>query len=190
MAYTHEIVRTTHGRGRSLKGYGRVAVLGLVIGATIGCDRATKNLAEARLAGAPPRSFLTDTVRLEYAENTGGFLSLGADLPLWARAGLFTVGTGVALAVIPLLALRLGSRAHALMGLGLIWAGGASNLVDRVSRGSVVDFLNVGIGPVRTGVFNVADLAITVGALVVALGWGPGVRGPRLPATRRTAGER
>jgi signal peptidase II len=55
------------------------------------------------------------------------------------------------------------------LGLALFVAGGASNWIDRVARGSVVDFLNVGVGPVRTGVFNVADVAIMLGAGVVVL---------------------
>jgi signal peptidase II len=49
-------------------------------------------------------------------------------------------------------------------------AGGVSNWVDRLVQGSVVDFLNVGIGPVRTGVFNVADMAIMLGAVLIAFG--------------------
>jgi len=56
------------------------------------------------------------------------------------------------------------------LGLALFVAGGLSNWMDRVTQGRVVDFLNVGVGPLRTGVFNVADLAIMVGALVFA--WG------------------
>ena len=42
-------------------------------------------------------------------------------------------------------------------------AGGLSNLVDRIAMGSVIDFLNIGIGPIRTGIFNVADVAIMAG---------------------------
>jgi signal peptidase II len=52
----------------------------------------------------------------------------------------------------------------ALLGLTLLIAGGASNWIDRAMRGSVVDFMNVGVGPVRTGIFNAADLAILCGA--------------------------
>ena len=48
-------------------------------------------------------------------------------------------------------------------GLLLFVAGGISNLVDRIAMGSVIDFLNVGIGPIRTGIFNVADVAILAG---------------------------
>jgi signal peptidase II len=47
-----------------------------------------------------------------------------------------------------------------------------SNLADRVARGSVIDFMNVGVGSVRTGIFNVADAAIMLGvALVVVAGF-------------------
>jgi hypothetical protein len=55
------------------------------------------------------------------------------------------------------------------LGLALFVAGGASNWIDRVTRGRVVDFLNVGVGPVRTGAFNVADVAIMLGAGVIVI---------------------
>jgi signal peptidase II len=65
-------------------------------------------------------------------------------------------------------AVRWRVRGAALMGLTLFVAGGASNWIDRVASGFVVDFLNVGIGPVvRTGIFNVADMAIMLGAAVM-----------------------
>jgi len=54
-----------------------------------------------------------------------------------------------------------------LIGLSLVWAGGASNWVDRVARGSVVDFLNVEFGALRTGIFNVADAAVMLGACIL-----------------------
>jgi signal peptidase II len=148
----------------------RWLVLAAAALATIGCDRATKHAATVLLAGEPDRSYLADTVRLGYTENTGGFLSLGADLPRPARTAVFTIATGFALLV--LLALAVRDRFAGLSGVGLVLfvAGGASNWIDRVLSGSVVDFLNVGIGPLRTGVFNVADVAIMVGAGIVAFG--------------------
>jgi len=60
----------------------------------------------------------------------------------------------------------------------LFVAGGASNWIDRVARGSVVDFLNVGVGPVRTGIFNVADVAIMLGAAVMLIAEIRAVRRP------------
>jgi hypothetical protein len=66
----------------------------IAVGATIGCDRVTKHVAATTLAEAPSRSFLAATIRLEYGENTGAFLGLGADWPLAVRQAVFGVGTG------------------------------------------------------------------------------------------------
>ena len=137
---------------------------------TIGCDRVTKHAATALLAGEPDRSYLADIVRLGYAENTGGFLSLGAEWSRSARTAVFTVATGFVLLALVLIAIRDRFAGLSTVGLVLFVAGGASNWIDRVLRGSVVDFLNVGVGPLRTGVFNIADVAIMVGAGLVALG--------------------
>ena len=138
--------------------------------ATIGCDRVTKHAASVMLNGEPGRSYMADTVRLGYVENTGGFLSLGADLPPVVRTAVFSIATG--LAFIALIAIAVHKKHDSLPALGLVLflAGGSSNWIDRIGRGRVVDFLNIGIGPVRTGVFNVADVAIMVGAGLFVLG--------------------
>jgi signal peptidase II len=136
--------------------------------ATIGCDRVTKHFAAVSLSEVPPQSFMMDTVRLEYAENSGAFLSLGAHWPTKVRTGLFTVGTAIFLLAVVLAAARGRWSGPDLVGTALFVAGGASNLVDRVIRGSVIDFMNVGIGPLRTGIFNIADMAIMLGAAMVA----------------------
>ncbi len=142
-------------------------VLLLAITATISCDRITKHVAVSTLAGNPGRSFLADTLRLQYAENAGAFLSLGAEWPPRTRIAVFGVGNGL---------LLMRARDHrnptawpwpALLGVALFAAGGVSNLLDRILYGSVIDFMNVGIGPLRTGIFNVADMAVMLGATIV-----------------------
>jgi signal peptidase II len=149
----------------------RLALLGVVL-ATVGCDRVTKHAATTMLAGGTGYSYLVDTVRLGYVENTGGFLSLGAGLPDVLRAAIFTGATGVMLFGLSILAVRRTWAGLPALGLTLFVAGGASNWIDRVANGSVVDFLNVGVGPLRTGVFNVADVAIMLGAgLFVLAEW-------------------
>jgi signal peptidase II len=56
--------------------------------------------------------------------------------------------------------------------LSLVCAGGIGNLIDRFSWGYVRDFLNVGLGPIRTGIFNVADAAMMAGCfLVLFISW-------------------
>ena len=137
---------------------------------TIGCDRVTKRMAVETLAGLPGRSYLADTVRLEYAENTGGFLSLGAGLSPSGRTAIFVVVSGLMLAGIGVAVLRHRLDRWSMLGGALFFAGGASNWFDRVIHGRVVDFLNVGAGPLRTGIFNVADVAIMAGLGFVLLG--------------------
>jgi signal peptidase II len=141
----------------------------VVVASTIGCDQVSKHIASTRLIDSPARSYLGDSVRLQYAENTGGFLSLGAGLPSWARTAVFSIGTAVLLIVYVVAAFKRPFGHPALLGLCLLFAGGASNLVDRIIHGRVVDFLNVGIGPVRTGIFNVADVAVMLGVALFLL---------------------
>jgi signal peptidase II len=144
----------------------QVALLTAMAG-TIGCDRVTKHIATEVLAGAPARSFFGDTLRLDYARNPGAFLGMGANWPPEWRAALFTAAAFIGLGVVVGLGRHLRHNPAGLVGLTLFAAGSLSNLVDRVAYGSVVDFLNVGIGPVRTGIFNVADVAILAGAALV-----------------------
>src|SRR5215471_13217661 len=148
----------------------RWIIVAALFAATIGCDRVTKLVATEHLAGAAPRSFLADTVRLAYAENRGGFLSLGENLPAPARTAVFTVATGVALLLLVFSLWRAGWQSWRTAGLALFIAGGLSNWFDRLIDGRVVDFLNVGVGWLRTGVFNVADMAVMLGVLLFALG--------------------
>jgi signal peptidase II len=152
-----------------VKKAGRLLALVLVL-MTIGCDRVTKHLAVTHLADSAPRSYLADTVRFEYAENSGAFLSIGSSLPDSLRTAVLQVGVGLALVAMIVLALCQRWRGLALLGASLTFAGGVSNLVDRIARDRVVDFLNVGIGSLRTGIFNVADVAVLVGISLILAG--------------------
>ena len=142
-------------------------MLCLLLAATAGCDRVTKHFALTTLAGMPGQSYLGDTIRLDYYENTGGFLSAGATWHPRVRTAVFQLANGLFLFGTLILAVRYQWTRLAGAGLVLFVAGGMSNLVDRVAMGSVIDFMNVGIGPVRTGIFNVADVAIMAGVVLL-----------------------
>ena len=118
-------------------------------------------------------SYFHDAVRIGYIENTGAFLGFGGVLPENLRFLLFTVLVAVLLMCL-FLYLIFSSMLNTIpiIGFSLILGGGASNLYDRlVNAGAVVDFLNLGIGPVRTGVFNMADMAIMTGVALVLLAY-------------------
>jgi len=68
--------------------------------------------------------------------------------------------------------------------LALLAGGGTSNLLDRLLYdGRVTDFLNVGIGSLRTGIFNLADMAIMAGALLLVLKKRASAAGPSPPSS-------
>ena len=131
----------------------------------VGCDQVTKYTAKHYLEGQRSFSYLWDMFRLGYAENTGAFLSLGSGLPDTVRTLIFTGLAGVFLVFFAIYLLRTKEISRLAMIAGsLIVAGGIGNLIDRIfNDGAVIDFLNVGIGNLRTGIFNVADMSIMAG---------------------------
>jgi len=141
----------------------------LILPLCIGCDQATKNIATQMLKDSAPRSFLADTVRLEYALNPGGFLSLGSKMPEELRKWVFiALNSCMLLGLCAFLILKRGVSFALFASIAFILAGGIGNLIDRVWHGGLVtDFINIGIGPIRTGVFNVADMAATCGVIVI-----------------------
>lgn len=143
----------------------------LVLVGCVGCDQATKQFVRVRLPEASAYSFLGDVVRVQHVENHGAFLSLGAALSEPARFGIFVVAVALALAGLAAYMIRKpGLGATDIGALSLILGGGIGNLIDRiVLHGGVTDFLNFGIGPVRTGIFNVADVAIMAGAAMIVV---------------------
>ena len=151
-----------------MNSFRRAVLLCLLLAGTAGCDRVTKHLALTTLAGNPGHSYLGDTVRLDYHQNQGGFLSTGAHWRPAIRTAVFQIANGLFLVGILVMAVRFPWSRLAAAGLVMIVAGGLSNLVDRVAMGGVIDFLNVGVGPLRTGIFNVADVAIMAGVAILA----------------------
>jgi signal peptidase II len=131
-------------------------------------DRLTKIWAVNTLKEQPMKSYLNDIFRLVYAENTGAFLSLGSgmndNLRYWV------------LAVVPVLVLLYiffhvltAKNLHIVQqaAFGFILGGGLSNIYDRIMEGRVVDFMNMGFGTLRTGIFNVADMSIMLGLFLM-----------------------
>ena len=155
--------------GRPINRPLRVLCLATILASCIGCDRATKQLATSRLSGAGVQSFLGDCVRIQYAENPGAFWGLGSTLSADTRFWLLVVTNVLFLSIVAgLLIVRWDMPSVRFAALSLLLAGGIGNLIDRIGRdGLVVDFLNLGVGPLRTGIFNVADMAITIGAIAL-----------------------
>jgi len=145
-----------------------VSIMTLAINVLL--DRLTKILAVDMLRGKSPIGFFYNTFVLVYTENSGAFLGLGSNWYAPVKYAVF-VGIPLLLCVVFFLycCLREKSRLRAILIVTII-AGGVSNLFDRLFNGfSVIDFMNFGIGNVRTGILNVADLSVTFGAIALIL---------------------
>lgn len=137
----------------------------LIVSCCVGCDQVTKDIAKHTLQYSTTRSWAHDTIRLQYRENPGAFLSFGAHFSHTVRFWMFIVLPGIFLgSMLAFCLLSPTIRRKELLALCLLVGGGMGNLVDRVFQdGGVVDFLNIGLGTVRTGIFNVADVMIMFG---------------------------
>ena len=141
----------------------------LIAGAVVIVDQITKYWARTNLIGAS-REVIPNVLSWEYAENTGAAFGLLRGLGVGIILSLAAV---VAIGVV-VYALGEAERNLEKLGLALVGGGAAGNLVDRITnsdeflRGFVVDWIRLPNFPN----FNVADSAITVGAvLLILMAW-------------------
>ena len=151
----------------------KVLIFLFILAAVVIIDRAGKYLATECLADGLRRSYLADLLRLEYMHNTGAILGLGSQLPEGIRRWLMPVSTILILIWVSVMLVRDRKFGWVAAGFCLVWAGGFANLVDRIAYGQVVDFFNLGIGEIRTGTSNLADVAIMAGIPLILIGWLP-----------------
>lgn len=135
----------------------------------IGCDQATKGWARSYLDNREPISIFHDTIRLIYVENTGAFMSWGAE---WSQNLSFWVFTILPIALLfgfLYFVLKKWNQISSLQLISfcMIFSGGIGNVIDRIVRHRhVTDFINLGFQDFRTGIFNVADLYVTLGVIL------------------------
>lgn len=147
--------------GNAVRGNGRGPGWGVLslAGAVLALDQLTKWAVVTRLEPNRSVSVLGDVLRLTRVHNPGGAFGL---LPDHTHVLL-----GVSVAVTLIVGWMLWRSRLSWIprsGLTLLWAGTVGNLIDRVRWGYVLDFIQVPYFPV----FNVADSAIVLGAVVIA----------------------
>ncbi|MES2378754.1 MAG: signal peptidase II [Bacteroidota bacterium] len=153
-----------------MKTWVKILLFCVVCTAFIGCDRVTKQLAKQHLMYSPPKSYFHNTFVLEYAENTGAALSFGDNLPAATSFWLLAIlPLFVMIALFIYVVKEINNFTwFKIFGLTLILAGGLGNIIDRIIYDRhVTDFMNIGIGDLRTGIFNVADVCITSGVIAL-----------------------
>lgn len=134
-----------------------------VIALLIAADQIIKIWVLHYLAGNPSQLVIPHLLQLTYVENRGAAFGI-----LQGRAGILSIST-LAI-IIVLLVLLIRKKFHknllAMWCVALIIAGGAGNLIDRIFRGFVVDYLD--ISPLfHFPVFNLADCCVVIGTFLL-----------------------
>lgn len=131
-------------------------------------DQATKAWVLHTLPGAPPLTVIPGFFDLTFSRNTGGVFGLLAGAPSFGRRAFFVGATAIALGVIVVFLRRWGRESRLLTAALALVAGGAiGNLIDRLRFGSVVDFIDWYWGSHHWYTFNIADSAISTGAVLL-----------------------
>ena len=149
----------------------RVLALAILIPLVVITDQATKSLARHLLLDGADVAFLLKAIHFKLIYNKGIFLGLGRDWPHFLRIILFTFGQ--ILCGLVLLYLAWTSKAiskKTFLTTVLVAAGDLSNPVDHIlNHGAVTDFIQIKLGPLITGVFNLADLMVVSGLIMVII---------------------
>lgn len=141
--------------------------LSLTLG-LIAIDQVTKFIVERSLRLYDPVPVLGDFFRLTYIFNRGA--AFGIHLGEWSRVAFTILPVAATVLLFMMYRQTPWTDRTRLISIALVTGGAIGNLIDRVrsSRG-VVDFFDVGFGDVRWPVFNVADIGVTIGALLLAV---------------------
>ena len=139
---------------------GYITAVGILI-----LDQLTKRLALGALTLHHPEAVLGNFLRFTLAWNQGAAFSMP-----WGGPLFLTVITAAAAIMVSIFIWKLGKYSPLfLVGLGAILGGALGNLLDRFMYGKVVDFIDIGSTGWRWPTFNVADIAITVGGVILVI---------------------
>jgi signal peptidase II len=142
----------------------------LILLCNFGCDQLSKRIVRNNLDDNQEIALVKGHLTLTKVENTGAFLSVGHALPQQLKTIFLAILPLIALAI-AVLYLVLNDRISYLRAGGICFlvGGGLGNILDRLFYGSVTDFLHLQYGGFQTGIFNLADVSIVIGLLLILI---------------------
>jgi signal peptidase II len=133
-------------------------------------DRTTKILAFEVLREKGEINVIGNYMTLVYTENGGAFLSLGTTWNPYVKYLILLIVPIFICLLLFYFLITQEKYIRKIIIMGTIIGGGLGNLVDRLfNEFKVIDFLNFGIGDMRTGILNVADLSVTFGIIILII---------------------
>lgn len=152
----------------------RLIILFSILAAGTLLDQMTKAIAKEKLSSGETYSYFFDSLKIQYSENTGAFLSIGENLPDTAGFIFLTILPAVFLVLLFIyLVFSKNISAVNVTAFSLILTGGINNIIiGRLFNGRrVIDFMSFGFGPYFrfTGILNFADMYVTAGFIIIVL---------------------
>ncbi|MBD0776490.1 signal peptidase II [Maribacter sp. ANRC-HE7] len=145
----------------------RISIVVFVL-LNVGCDQLSKELVRKHVEPMDYIQVVNDNFILTNVENTGAMLGFGQSLPPTLKMIFLQ---GIPLIVLLILLTRTIQKSNLNRWLALAFAfvigGGIGNLIDRIAYGSVTDFFLVKLGFIKTGIFNMADVSVTIGVFLL-----------------------
>lgn len=142
-----------------------IAILVLL---NVGCDQITKEVVRENVMSRDYIELIHDNLILTNVENTGAMLGFGANFPPFAKILLLQL---LPVLVLLLLLYRILTKktihTWLVIAFAFVIGGGIGNLIDRIAHGSVTDFFQIRLGIFKTGIFNMADVSVTTGVLLI-----------------------
>lgn len=150
----------------------KIILITVLITISIILDQISKIWVRSNIESYTETSLIGDFFTLIKVENTGAFLGMGSELSELPRLLILII-----LPIIVLISITIYTyisktlNQFEIIGFSLIIGGGIGNIYDRILYGSVTDFLYINLGGIfKTGIFNIADLSVTMGMILILLG--------------------
>ncbi len=148
----------------------RVLLILSLVTLNIGCDQYSKSVVREKIEYNELIEVFSDHVILTKVENSGAFLGMGSSMhPILRKIFLLIIPALALIILLFSILIKTGLDKGIIVGLSFIIGGGIGNLFDRIVYGTVTDFLHIDFGFIGSGIFNMADVSVMVGTILILL---------------------
>lgn len=146
----------------------RVAIILTLVFLNVSCDQLSKKMVRNNLDSHERIQVINDNLILTKVENSGAAYSFGSDWSPWIKGIVLKLIPAIVLVVLLVMTLLKTEYPKIVMvGFSFVIGGGIGNVFDRIVYGSVTDFLYIDLGFFATEIFNMADVSIVIGAIII-----------------------
>jgi len=140
----------------------------LLVLLNIGCDQISKEVVRKKVNSKDYIELIDEHFILTNIENKGAMLGFGENFSPLVKIIFLQ---GLPLVVLLILLYRTLTKTDLnnwlIVAFAFVIGGGIGNLIDRIYYGSVTDFFQIRLGLLKTGIFNMADVSVTFGVLLI-----------------------